>query len=174
MKEKPWYLALFLAIVAALAGGALSLANSMTKPVIEANNEKKEKESLLAMYPDASLDEFEAVGPDSITADHPEIESVYKYGDSIVIFKCSVSGYDGGTVFLVAIDAANDTVDNFKAISNGDTKGIGSKIMDDAFAQSVIGKQASGELDTISGATYTSTPVVQAINDCAVAATEID
>lgn len=173
-KDSPAYLALFLAVVAGLAGGALYGANSLTQPVIKANAEKAEKASLLEMYPDANIDDFEVVDPTDIAAEIPSVEGVYKYGDDIVIFKNSVSGYDGGTIFLVAIDATNDTVDAFKAISNGDTKGIGSQIMDQPFADSVIGKQASGTLDTISGATYTSTPVVQAINECATAAAEIE
>lgn len=173
-KENPAYLALFLGIVAAIAGGALYAANSATAPVIAANAEKAEKASLLEMYPEAKIEDFQCVDASAITADHPDVVNVYKYGEDVVIFKCSVSGYDGGTVFLVGIDAANDTVDGFKAISNGDTKGIGSKIMDQAFADSVNGKQASGQLDTISGATYTSTPVVQAINECATIATQID
>lgn len=173
-KQSPLYLAIFLAIVAAIAGGALYAANSATAPIIAANEEKAEKASLLEMYPEASIDDFESVDASDITPDHPFVDKVYKYCDNVVVFKCTVSGYDGGTVFLVGIDAANDLVDGFKAISNADTKGIGSKITESAFAESVIGKQASGQLDTISGATYTSTPVVQAINECAVIATEID
>ena len=37
------HLGLFLAIVSAVAGGALAFANQMTAPVIAANNEKQEK-----------------------------------------------------------------------------------------------------------------------------------
>ena len=48
------HLGLFLAIVSAVAGGALAFANQMTAPVIAENNERQEKESLLAMYPDAN------------------------------------------------------------------------------------------------------------------------
>lgn len=173
-KESPLYLALFLAIVSALAGGALYLANDMTAPVIAYNAEKAEKASLLVMYPDAKLEDFETVSAEAITADHPEIQSVYKYGSDVVIFKCSVSGFDGGTEFLVAINAKDDVVDAFHVISNGDTKGIGSKIAEPAFKDSVTGKQASGELDTISGATLTSKPVVEAINTCARVASQID
>ncbi len=173
-KNSPVYLACFLAITAGIAGGALYAANAATAPVIAQNAEKAEKQSLLAMYPDASLDAFVKVDAQAITADHPMIETVYKYGESDVIFKCSVSGYDQGIVFLVYIDTANVTIDSFKAISNGNTKGIGSRIMDQEFADSIIGKDASGELDTISGATYTSTPVIEAIRECAVIATQID
>ena len=53
-------------------------------------------------------------------------------------------------------------------------KGIGSKITENAFAESLAGKQASGELDTISGATLTSTPVVEAINECATIAPTVE
>lgn len=173
-KNSPIYLACFLAITSGIAGGALYAANAATAPVIAQNAEKAEKQSLLAMYPSASLDDFQKVEAQAITADHPTIETVYKYGENDVIFKCSVSGYDQGTVFLVSIDAKNGSIDRFKAISNGDTKGIGSRILDQEFADSLIGKQASGDLDTISGATYTSTPVIEAIHQCALIAQEID
>lgn len=173
-KDSPAYLALFLAVTAGIAGGALYGANSLTAPVIKANAEKAEKASLLEMYPDASIDDFVVVDAESIIAEHPSVQGVYTYGEDIVIFKNSVSGYDGGTVFLVAINKTEDTIDAFKAISNGDTKGIGSKITENAFAQSLFGKQASGTLDTISGATITSTPVVEAINECATIAPTVE
>lgn len=173
-KNSPIYLGCFLAITAAIAGGALYAANAATAPVIARNAENAEKQSLLEMYPDANLDEFVKVDGEAITADHPFVENIYKFGDQDVIFKCSVSGYDQGTVFLVSINVPEDKIDSFKAISNGDTKGIGSRIMDQSYADSLIGKQASGELDTISGATYTSTPVVEAINECAQIAAQID
>ena len=55
------HLGLFLAIVSAIAGGALAFANQMTAPVIAENNERQEKESLVAMYPDASENDFKVV-----------------------------------------------------------------------------------------------------------------
>lgn len=173
-KNSPVYLGCFLAITAGIAGAALYGANAATAPVIAANAEKAEKQSLLEMYPDANLDDFETVSAEAITADHPIVENVYKYGSDDVIFKCSVSGYDGGTVFLVSINVPENKVDSFKAISNGDTKGIGSQVMDQSYADTLIGKDASGDLDTISGATYTSQPVVDAIHEVAEIAAQID
>ena len=52
------HLGLFLAIVSAVAGGALAFANQMTAPVIAENNERQEKESLIAMYPNANSDDL--------------------------------------------------------------------------------------------------------------------
>lgn len=170
--KKILHLTVFLALVAAIAGGALAYANSLTAPVIAYNAELAEKESLLEMYPDAELSEFEAITDSPITVDHPDIHGVYRYGD-IVIFNCSVRGYDGGTVFLVAIKSTDGLIDNFKAISNGDTKGIGSQILDAPFRESLLDKPANGDLDTISGATLTSTPVVEAIRECSDLVAEI-
>lgn len=161
--KKILHLALFLAVVSALAGGALAYANSVTAPIIAENNEKAEKQVLLEMYPDATLDDFEIM---DVTVDNDSVEKIFRYGD-IYIFKMSVSGYDGGTVFLVGINAKDNVIDKYQAISNGDTKGIGSKVTESAFAESLEGKDASGELDTISGATYSSTPIVEGIHEAA-------
>lgn len=158
------YLAFFLAIVSALAGGALAYANAVTAPIIAVNNERAEKAVLLEMYPDANIDDFEIL---DVTTDNPDITKVYKYKD-VYIFNMSVPGYDKGTTFLVGINSTNNVIDNYQAISNGDTKGLGSKVTEPAFAQSLIGKDASGPLDTISGATISSTGVIDGIHEAAV------
>ena len=44
--NKILHLTLFLGIVSAIAGGALAFANQITSPIITANNEKQEKETL--------------------------------------------------------------------------------------------------------------------------------
>ena len=51
--NKILHLTCFLSIVSAVAGGALAFANQVTAPVIAANNERLEKESLQKMYPQA-------------------------------------------------------------------------------------------------------------------------
>lgn len=157
------HLGLFLAIVSAIAGGALAFANQMTAPVIAANNEKQEKESLIAMYPDASEDDFKVVNK---TLDSKTVQKVYSY-KNYYIFNMSVSGYKEGTVFLVSIDKDSKKIDKYNAISNGDTKGLGSQVTEKPFKKSLEGKDASGKLDTISGATVSSTPVVNGINEAA-------
>lgn len=163
MKNNIVKLAIFLAVVSALAGGALAWANNLTAPIIEANNEKAEKEVLQQMYPKASLDDFKPV---EYTGDNASIDTIYQYGD-IYVVKMTVKGYDGGSVFLVGIDQKDDKIDAFQVISNGDTKGIGSKVTEEPFKKSLVGKNAADKLDTISGATYSSTPIVEGINQAA-------
>ena len=152
------HLGLFLAIVSAVAGGALAFANQMTAPVIAENNERQEKESLLAMYPDANSNDFKLV--------NKTLDSKTEY-KNVYIFNMKVSGYKDGTVFLVSIDKDSKKIDKYNAISNGDTKGLGSQVTEAPFKKSLEGKDATGQLDTISGATVSSGPVVSGIHEAA-------
>lgn len=56
--KKIIHLTLFLAIVSAIAGGALAFANQVTLPIITANKEATEKQSLLELYPGSSVEGF--------------------------------------------------------------------------------------------------------------------
>ena len=161
--NKILHLTLFLGGVSALAGGALAFANDMTAPVIAKNKEIAEKKVLQEMYPDADVKDFVEV---DAKTDSKNIIKVYEYEDCF-IFNMKVSGYKEGTSFLVSINKDTNKVDSYKAISNGDTKGIGSKVTEPAFSEALTGKDAGGQLDTISGATVSSTPVVNGIHEAA-------
>ena len=162
--NKVLHLTLFLGGVSALAGGALAFANDMTAPVIAENKEKAEKEVLVEMYPKAEPEDFKQV--DAKLDEDGHINKVYEYNGNY-IFNMSVAGYKEGTSFLVSIDQESGEIDSYKAISNGDTKGIGSQVTEPEFSKSLLKKDASGELDTISGATVSSTPVVEGIHEAA-------
>ena len=167
--NKVLHLTLFLGTVSALAGGALAFANDLTAPVIAKNKEIAEKKVLLEMYPDADANDFVAVNAD---VDSKTISKIYEYED-FYIFNMNVSGYKEGTNFLVSLKKDTQEIDSYKAISNGDTKGIGSKVTEDAFTDSLTGKDANGELDTISGATVSSSPVVAGIHEAAQVAAKL-
>ena len=135
--KKIIHLTLFLAIVSAIAGGALAFANQITQPIITANAEAAEKESLIQLFPGSSESDFTAV---DYSGDSTTIQKIYQYKDEALVF----------------------------SMSNGDTKGLGSKVLDDeTFINGLIGHDASGELDTISGATISSKAVVDGINEAA-------
>lgn len=162
--KKIIHLTLFLAIVSAIAGGALAYANQLTAPIIKANEEATEKASLLELYPGSEVEDFTAVDYDG---NSKTIQKIYLYKDEAYVFSMAVSGYSEGTTFLVAINM-DGTVAAYKGMSNGDTSGLGSRVLDDkTFINGLIGKDASGKLDTISGATRSSQPVVNGINEAA-------
>ena len=66
---------------------------------------------------------------------------------------------------MVALDDDAKILD-YVVISNGDTQGIGSKVAEDSFKKTLLDKNAESDtLDTISGATVSSKPVVEGIQE---------
>lgn len=161
--KKILHLTIFLALVAAISGGALAFANDLTAPIIAENALAAEKENLKIMFPDVADDAFEQV---DVKGNSKTIEKIFVVEGKGTIFKMQVTGYKDGTSFMVAFDDQG-LISHYVVIANGDTAGIGSKVGDDAFKDSLIGKKGSEKLDTISGATISSTPVVNGINEAA-------
>ena len=156
--KKILHLTVFLALIAALAGGALAFANNMTAPVIAANELAAEKETLKEIYPDVSDDAFVKVKDNASKT----IEKIFEVEGKGYIFKMKVTGYKDGTSYLVALNKDGSVYD-YVAISNGDTQGLGSKVTEKPFRESLKGKDAAGEEildDTITGATVSSKPVI--------------
>jgi len=160
--KKVLHLTLFLALVAAIAGGALAFANSLTAPIVAANALAAEKANLQLIFPDAKDSDFEEIA----VQDSETIEKIFKVNGKGTIFKLHVTGYKEGTIFMVALDD-NAKILDYAVISNGDTQGIGTKVADDKnFHDNMIGKNAETDtLDIISGATVSSKPVVDGIKE---------
>lgn len=156
------HLMVFLALVATIAGGALATANAITQPIIQANALAAEKENLQKIFPNVDDSAFEEVE----VKQSQTIEKIFKVKGEGTIFKLKVSGYKEGTTFMVAFDNSG-TIINYVVLSNGDTQGIGSKVGDEAFKNSLINKKGDGKLDTISGATISSRPVIEGIKEAA-------
>lgn len=156
-------LTVFLAIVAGLAGGALSFVNGMTDPIIQEQKIASVKENLVKIY--SSGEEFKAL--DVSLSDYPALVLVYEAdkGGSAVgyIYETSAQGYGGQVRALIALDK-DGTYKGLQIIDcSTETKGIGDQVAGEAFISSVVGKNIGDSIDTISGATISSTAVVEGI-----------
>lgn len=160
-------LALFLAIVAGLSGAALSFVYEMTDPIIQEAKIASEKENLVKIY--TSGEEFKAI--ETNTADFPAIEGVYEASSGGAakgyVYKCSVVGYGGASTpikFLIALDQ-DGTYKGFETLDiSGETPNFGSKVGDPEFKSGIVGKNIGDGIDTISGATISSSAVVEGIS----------
>lgn len=164
--KKILHFTLFLAIVSAIAGAGLGFANEVTAPIIAENNLKAEIKALKIIYSDVSDDQFKLL---DLQGNSKTIQKVFKVDGKGYIYKLQVKGYKDGTVFLVALDDNMKVVD-FYAISNGDTSGIGTKVTEDSFRQTLQNKDATDKAltaDVIGGATISSEPILQGINEAA-------
>lgn len=156
-------LTVFLAIVAGLAGGALSFVNGMTDPIIQEQKIASVKENLVKIY--SNGEEFKAL--DVSLSDYDALVSVYEAdkGGSPVgyVYETSAQGYGGQVRALIALDK-DGTYKGLQIIDcSTETPGKGDVIAGDAFINSVVGKNIGDSIDVISGSTISSNAVVEGI-----------
>lgn len=148
-----------LVIAAAMAG-----INMITKDRIAAVQAKKEAKALEAVLPENAG--FEKL---SDIADLPEtVKAVYrdKDGEGIAML-LAASGYDSSNPISIAVGFDKDgNITKCYVIScTGETSGIGTKVKGESFLSQFSGKGDMGGVDTISGATISSSAFLSAVED---------
>ncbi len=152
-------LAVFLAVISGLSGLCLSFVNSQTAPIIEEQKLAAEKGYLEAMFPGASFTVNEVDG-ELVTTEY-----VASTGGKA--YKIVGNGYGGKVSVILGFKddgkvAGYDTID----IST-ETEGFGSKVGEDTFKKQVLAASVDSGIDTISGATITSTVVADGFAEAA-------
>lgn len=158
--------AVSLFIICAVIAAALSLTDYVTKSTIEQAQKNALTQSLRSSVPEAdSFEESEASG------------SVYyiakKNGNTAAyVFETSAKGYGGDITVLTAIDNDGKILKVTVSDASGETTGIGSKVVsDDGFLSQFCGGDHPFSLgenaDAITGATYSSRGVTEAVNSAA-------
>lgn len=156
-------LALFLAVVAGLSGAALSFVHDLTEPIIEEATLETVKESLVKIYSHGET--FQSVT--TSFDEYPALEECYEASLNGQIqgyvYKATSQGYGGPVSILIGLDSQGTYI-GFEVIDcSSETKGIGDRILDESFKNTIIGTEIGQSIDTISGATYSSTAVVENI-----------
>ena len=156
--KKSLYLACFLAVVSAVAGGLLAAVNNLTQDRINANALAEVMGSLETMFPGTDYEEIT-----DYTDETGLVTGVYEAAGQGYLFQVASNGYKGPIQFVIGIDN-NSTIVGYDVISNTETSGIGTRVAEDAFKNTVIGKTTGDTIDTLSGATISSTAVVNGID----------
>ncbi len=174
-------LIIILAVISALAGGALALVNSFTEPKIKAYQAQAEANAYRQALPNA--EEFSDL-PDLLTKvkSNPETSNIeaikvgLKNGSEVGwVCKVLASGFSSNIVMLVGISNSGELGETV-IIDQKETPGLGTKITDPEFiSQSAIKKAAPGEdlkvnkdngkVQAVAGATISSRAVVRGINE---------
>ena len=143
---------LLLALVAALAGSAISYVNSITAPIIEYNVANEERENLLKMFPEGEFTELDGY------TENEYILSVYEVKGRGYIVKGTAYGYNSSTpiIVLIGFDTQGRTI-GFSALQQQETSGYGARCFEKDFIQNnYVNKTAEEGIDALSGATRTS------------------
>lgn len=159
--KKIFKLALFLGLVSLIAASALTFVNSKTKPIINANQIEKTNNLLKDIAPNAT--DFEKV-----VLDLKNIDKVYiaKNNDDIVmyIYEISYYGFQSEVDVLVGI-TPDGNFSKFSVVNQAETPGYGTQITtNEGFIAQFNNKSIEEPINTISGATVTTRPIKNAVN----------
>lgn len=159
--KRALYLAMFLAITAALAGGVLSLVNDVTKDTIAEAQIEKEKANLIKIFPDGKFTQK----TDEV-ADVDGLLDLFEVEGQGYVYKVSSNGYGGEIIYLVGFNQDND-IAGIAVINHTETPGFGDVIETQAYTDMFKDKSASDQLDVVSGATVTSNAINKGIVNAA-------
>ena len=172
-------------VTCVIVAGLLGFVNKLTLPNITAANERKTAEAIQQVLPEmeGSPTVMEVTGEMTAAASGAGATVTEAYeaqaGGSVIghALKIVASGSQGNIVMMVGLDAEG-AVTGVSIVSNSETSGIGSKVMNNeplasgtGVLDQFIGKSAAdGELtvgknvDAISGATVSSKGVATGVN----------
>lgn len=162
---------LVLTIIVCISVIALSIINSLTEGPIEDAEKEKIEELLKEQFPE--LDSYKEDTPAT------DVFTVYSETGSIIgyAFNIDANGYSSDPIkILVAIENTTLAEDDIilrgiSIISNTETPGLGAKVTEDSFLEPFVSinlndvylRDDGGKIDAISGATISSSAVVDAI-----------
>ncbi len=156
---------ILLTIVVAISVSLLSFADKLTRPQIEAQQQKKIQTLLTGMFPEMSRYDLDN-----------DIYIIYSDEAKIgYAFIAVGKGYGGDIDILVGLENKT-TIKGISIVSHTETPGLGSRITESSFTDQFAGlnidsvalKKAGGEVDAITGSTISSTAVINAVRETAM------
>ena len=153
---------LVLVIICLVTSALLGVTHYYTEPVIEANAAAEAEETRKSVLPAATAFTEVEVSADAAASG---VQSIYKdEGGSGYVITAVSKGYKGDVTVTIGFDASG-AVAGIHADVSSETQGVGSKAGDDKYLSQFTGLTGSADsVDTISGATYSSTAVRRAVN----------
>lgn len=154
---KPFVVLLVICLVSAALLGAL---HSVTAPIIEENARLKAEETRKSVLPEA--DAFEPVP----VPEGSPVSEIYKAANGAGYVVTAVRyGYHGDVTVTVGFGPDGEIVALSADVST-ETSGVGSKAGGSDYLDRFVGLSGSvASVDTLSGATYSSTAVRTAVQD---------
>lgn len=169
-----------LSAITGLSGFVLSGLKVWTTPIIE--------EQILLNVQGPALKQLFLHGTNDPIADRKSLPRPNSDGQSVIVFpsirdgkllavamEAGGKGYGGDVNVLVGFDVANDSLLGISVTTHKETPGIGSRIQEPSFTKQFKGmalektalKKDGGGIDAISGATFSSIGVADAVKQAA-------
>lgn len=166
MKNKFIHYGLVLFMIAGVSAGILGFVNSKTKPVIDANNQKKEDIARMEVLSEATSFDMEnkiKVGDYEFIPGHSGQKELVGY-----VVKGTSNGYGGPMELIIGIDTTGK-ITGLNILSQKETSNLGDRITDETWRNSWKGRDVNYEfnksVDAFAGATVSPTAVYNGIKE---------
>lgn len=163
------HLTLVLLIIAGLSGFVLGVTNELTEDAIIDVKRNKINDNMNEWFPSVSKeDKKDNAEPDDYDINNDKINNIYDAidaSDDLVGYVLEVKApgsYGGGMVLLVGINVDGDVVGFTYSTFNESGPG-GNVRTNKSFIDRIVGQKNVSEVDTVSGATYTSNATLNGV-----------
>jgi Na+-translocating ferredoxin:NAD+ oxidoreductase subunit G len=168
MKNKYLHLTLVLFIIAALSGLIISSMNILTRDIIAKNLEAKVEKGIKEIYPDTtSFQDVTEIDSYSFESDATYLD-LYEVKDETgligyVFTIVAPDSFSAGNLHALIGVNLDGSIEGVSYVKFMETTGIGDKVLKPDFADQFVGLKDPSTIDTISGATFTSSSVIAAV-----------
>ena len=161
-----------LMLICLVMSGLLAGTNFITEPIITAGDAQRAEQARIDALPAADgFTKLDYTAPEGSTVS--EVYEATNGAGYVFMLKTTGYGAKGSLQIICSIDADGKIV-NSATLAHDETPGLGTKVTEAAFAGQFTGVDASmSGVDTISGATISSSAYVRAIADAFAAFAEI-
>ncbi|MBR5490113.1 MAG: FMN-binding protein [Oscillospiraceae bacterium] len=161
-----------LMLICLVMSGLLAATNFITEPIISAGDAQRAEQARIDALPAADgFTKLDYTAPEGSTVS--EVYEATNGAGYVFMLKTTGYGAKGSLQIICSIDADGKIV-NTATLGHDETPGLGTKVTEAAFAGQFSGVDASmSGVDTISGATISSSAYVRAIADAFAAFAEI-
>ncbi len=177
--NKTLKLGITLLIISSVAAGILGFSNKATSGKIAEIELKNTQDALAGIFGEfETYEETDAAELEKLRSTDENLVAVYKIIDGGETAGYSVTttsnGFGGAIEIMVGINSDGEVL-GARVLKHSETAGIGSKAADPTFTDLFTGQSASEELqvETISGATITSTAVIKGVNNARLVYQEV-
>lgn len=161
---------LILVAICLVCSALLAGLNTVTEPIIEANQKAETLATYLSVLPEGT----NAADLQEADVTTKGVQGAVKAPDGSCVVKAAAAGFDGKDVTVYACFDPAGAISAVSIDASTQTVGIGSHVADDKFMAGFIGWSggnvaAGSPVDTYGGATYSSNAVFSAMNaaiDC--------
>ncbi len=167
---KEIYPVILITIIVAVSMTLLIMVDTVTRDLIEENKRAEFEKNLKVQFP--KLDHYVELEDLDVYIVENETNATLGYAFTVI-----GKGYGGEIEMLVGIENDAATIRGLSVITHGETPGLGAKITEPWFQEQFQGKSVNdlaltkdgGEIDAITGATISSSAVVDAVKEAALA-----